>query len=172
MLKAPDPRSMKYRQLYMSMAVNAAKQSVANRHQVGGVLVTTTGALFTGWNGTMPGTDNCCERGAYLPEEARCKTSPFGVIHAEHNILAWASRSGVPLDNSVLWVTRAPCVRCAEMIATHGVHLVLFRDDHDDPQGMRVLSMGNVRAMSWSTLDSLINEHRGEHIVSKTLLAK
>ncbi|UGV19839.1 dCMP deaminase [Pseudomonas phage VB_PaeP_VL1] len=171
MLKAPDPRSMKYRRLYMSIATNAAKQSVAERHQVGGVLVTTTGALFTGWNGTMPGTDNCCENGEYLREETRFKTTPYGVIHAEHNILAWASRSGVPLDNSVLWITRAPCVRCAEMIATHGVHLVMYRDDHDDPQGQRVLTMGNIRAMSWSTLDSLITEHGGHYIVSKTLLA-
>lgn len=155
----------------MSMAANAAKQSVASRHQVGGVLVTTTGALFTGWNGTMPGTDNCCERGSYLPKEARYKTSSFGVIHAEHNILAWASRSGVPLDNSVLWITRAPCVRCAEMIATHGVHLVMFRDGHDEPEGMEVLAMGNVKAMSWGVLDSLITEYRGERIVSKTLLS-
>lgn len=59
----------------MGTALLYAKQSKANRAKVGAVLVTNTGIVIPGYNGTPTGTDNACEyeNNVTLPS----------VIHAE-----------------------------------------------------------------------------------------
>ncbi|CAZ66184.1 hypothetical protein [Pseudomonas phage LUZ7] len=168
MAKKPEPRSMKYRDLYMSIARNAANQSVALRHKVGGVLVTRTGALFTGWNGTLPGSDNCCERGPWMDTEQRHRTTPHGVIHAEHNILAWASRSGVPLEGSHLWITRSPCIKCAEMLVTHGVTALFYEELHDDTTAFKVMQ-GSVKCFSWEAVNKSAQKHNVKWVTDEIL---
>ncbi|UGL60922.1 hypothetical protein [Pseudomonas phage vB_PaeP_TUMS_P10] len=168
MAKKPEPRSMKYCDLYMSIARNAANQSKAKRHVVGGVLVTKTGALFTGWNGTLPGEDNCCERGPWLSTEQRHKTTPSGVIHAEHNILAWASRSGVPLEDSHLWITRSPCVKCTEMLITHGVSALFYETAHDELAAFNLMQ-GHIKCFSWDSVIHHIRRHGSKGLTDAIL---
>lgn len=147
-MKRPDPQKLKYCQLYQTMAKAAAQQTEAKRHQVGGVLVTPSGAIFTGWNGTLPGDDNNCETGEYLPAEGRRRTGN-NVVHAEHNIIAWASRSGVPLEGSHLYITRAPCPSCALMLLTHGITAVYYEEMHDDLKGLKILGKHGVELQDW-----------------------
>lgn len=148
MFKLPDPQKLKYCYLYQTNARAAEGQSVACRHQVGAFLVTRSGAMFTGWNGTMAGNSNDCETGEWLEAENRHRTGD-NVIHAEHNAIAWASRSGVQIEGSHLYVTRAPCKICAAMIITHGISHVYFDELHDEPEGIDLLTRNGVIVMDW-----------------------
>jgi dCMP deaminase len=62
--------------MYMDFATRTAQESSCNRLKVGCVLVKGEGRVIsTGYNGTLPGHDNCCE-------DETGATKP-GVIHAE-----------------------------------------------------------------------------------------
>ena len=88
--------------VYMGTALLHAKKSKAIRAKVGAVLVTKTGIIIPGYNGTPSGTDNACE----YQEDAglmgsRLVTKPE-VIHAEMNCTIKAcitSKSGVEISS-------------------------------------------------------------------------
>ena len=61
-------------EILMQIAELYAQESRATRAKVGAVLVTSTGVLIPGYNGTPSGWDNTCE--------ADNKTLPY-VLHAE-----------------------------------------------------------------------------------------
>lgn len=73
--------------VYMGTAFLYARKSKAVRAQVGAVLVTETGILLPGINGTAAGTDNRCE-----DENGLTKIE---TIHAELNCLIKAAKEGV-----------------------------------------------------------------------------
>jgi deoxycytidylate deaminase len=49
-MKQIDPHKEKYFNLYMRMAIEASKESVAVRRQVGAVIVLPNGLISLGWN--------------------------------------------------------------------------------------------------------------------------
>lgn len=138
-----DPHKPKYHNLYWAMAYTAAQQSVATRHKVGAVVVTTTGMISVGWNGMPAGMDNDCESGpVVIDHEAAClrrKTNPE-VIHAERNAIDKMTRQGVPTDGSILFVTRAPCLECAKALHGLGLKTIYFQEPHDDMRGVKLLT--------------------------------
>jgi dCMP deaminase len=137
-----NPHKTKYFPLYWSMVEAAAAQSVATRHKVGAVVVTPTGMLSIGWNGTPPGMPNDCENGPpvidYENGGTRYKTNPE-VIHAERNAIDKMTRQGVPTQGSVLFVSRAPCFECAKALHGLGLKAVFYLEEHDDMSGVEML---------------------------------
>lgn len=115
----------------MGTALLYAKQSKANRAKVGAVLVTNTGIVIPGYNGTPTGTDNACEyeNNVTLPS----------VIHAELNCLLKAAREGVSVIDSVLYVTLSPCESCAAMLLQAGVRKIVFKDTYRNYSGINYL---------------------------------
>jgi dCMP deaminase len=128
------PHKEKYFQYYQQIAILASQQSVAKRRQVGAVIVAQSGMMATGWNGTPAGFDNECEY-AYLADKV---TKPE-VIHAERNAIDKMTRQGVSTENSILFVTTAPCMECAKSIATIGINSVYYRDNYHDFAGIDFL---------------------------------
>lgn len=115
----------------MGTALLYAKQSKANRAKVGAALVTNTGIVIPGYNGTPTGTDNTCEyeNDVTLPS----------VIHAELNCLLKAAREGVSVIDSVLYVTLSPCEPCAAMLLQAGVRKIIFKDEYRNNSGINYL---------------------------------
>ena len=73
-------------EILMQIAELYAQESRATRAKVGAVLVTSTGVLIPGYNGTPSGWDNTCE--------ADNKTLPY-VLHAEMNCILKCAEEGV-----------------------------------------------------------------------------
>ena len=126
-----DPHAPKFHSLYWEMAQSAASQSYCNRHQVGAIVVTSTGMLSVGWNGAPSGLPNVCE-------DSTGKTLPT-TLHAERNAIDKMTRQGVGTEGAILFITRAPCLECGKALQGLGLSTVHYDEDHDDMQGVELL---------------------------------
>jgi len=97
------------KRFYMDVAHRAAKMSYCIRKQVGCVVVKDDNTIAYGWNGTPAGEDNCCEG-----EDGTTKPN---TIHAEDNALRKLTRSSSSSVDADVFVTAAPCQRCAEKLS-------------------------------------------------------
>lgn len=105
---------------FMDTAILFSKLSKAKRRQVGAVLVTKTGLLIPGVNGTPKGAINTCEDDEGLTKDE--------VIHAELNCIIKAAKEGVSVEGSHIYVTTSPCMRCAALILQSGISEVTYKD--------------------------------------------
>lgn len=113
--------------------------------------------LGNGYNGRAanvdecPGTDPCC-------------------LHAEVNALI---ASGSLEKNKRMYVTIAPCVKCAMMIINSGFYEVVYDQEHDNDEGIKMLEAGGVRVKRYrrrvergegaqKVFGDVIEEHTGE----------
>ena len=126
-------------QLDMKLCVGVcrmrARRSRATRAQVGSVLwhPNKRTIISLGYNGTPEGEDNTMEADGITLDT---------VIHAEENVLRkvwfWTSR------HCYLFVTHAPCRRCAEQIIWKGVKKVYYLDNYGDASGVALLRRHDV----------------------------
>lgn len=145
-----DPLKLKYARFYWNVADAAEMETIAQRHTVGAVAITPSGIMLSGWNGTVPGADNCCETGEMVYDEElkahRRKTGPL-VLHAENNIIGKAVSQGISLSGAHLYVTRAPCLACSRMLMPTGISHVFYGEEHDD-NGLDALRKAGIEVTS------------------------
>ena len=139
-------------------------RSYCKRLNVGAVIARDGRPLVTGYNGTISGTDNCCEEtieyyvcercdseydeyqvctscgngSTYIEKRNRLKTSDF-VIHAEQNAIFYAARNGLNTEGTSIYVTHAPCPNCAKAIASAGIKRVVYKEEYRDDRGIQFL---------------------------------
>ena len=111
----------------MRLAEQTALKSVCKRAQVGAVVVTKSGKQYTGFNLNASNPCAACEGedGRTLPD----------VIHAEDHALGFVDDG----DGSVIYVTRQPCINCAQLIVDAGIGAVYYRDADDKTDGIEHL---------------------------------
>lgn len=117
--------------VYMGTAILYSKKSKAKRAQVGAVLVTKTGIILPGINGTASGTSNTCE-----DENGLTKIE---VIHAELNCLIKAAKEGVSVQDATVYVTMSPCRHCAALMIQSGIKRVVYSNQYRDATGIEYL---------------------------------
>ena len=143
-------KNNKYDKYMMDTAVIWKTLSVCKRNQVGCVIGTETGRiLVNGYNGTVSGTDNDCEKVCNVcngkdVECNRCNnerkiTSDF-VVHAEQNAIAFAAKEGIKLKGTILYTTTSPCPVCAKLIASTGISRVVYLEEYRDKSGVDFLN--------------------------------
>lgn len=130
---------------FMDLAVRTAKMSYCKRLQVGAVAARDRRPILSGWNGTSPGEDNCCE------EEVRFEVDDVGmggvwetvtklsVNHAERNLIEYAAREGISLKGCTLYITHAPCIECAKSIRNSGIIELVYKEVYRCDAGLRHL---------------------------------
>jgi len=139
----------------MLTAMNFASLSYAKRKKVGAVLSKNSRIVACGYNGTIPGADNCCEEvcpdcfgesvGQNLDNDCKtCNrsglvTNEF-VLHAEQNILTFCNREGIKTNGCKLYITMAPCKTCAKLIASAGITGVFYNEVYRDMSGIDFLN--------------------------------
>jgi len=108
----------KYEQTHMDMAYLIGRHSPCVKRKVGAVLVRDNRVIATGYNGTEPDTNNCCEdeHGETLP----------GVIHAEINLFSFCTEHEIDCEGCDLYVTLMPCGECAREIIGRRVKNVYY----------------------------------------------
>jgi dCMP deaminase len=121
--------------VYMGVALLHAQLSKAKRKQVGACLVTESGVIVPGYNGTVKGTDNSCE---ILLESGELQTKD-STLHAELNAILKCSLEGISTKNSTLYVTLSPCLRCSSMLAQAGIKRVVYGERYRDNSGVDFL---------------------------------
>ena len=122
--------------VYLATARAHAGLSKAIRAKVGCAIVTPSGAILGGYNGTPAGYyTNGCET---LGEDGTLKTKDC-VIHAEKNAIAAAARTGVSLLGSTCYVTLSPCMTCATLIQAAGIKRVVYEEEYRDTASVDLL---------------------------------
>jgi len=145
----------KYDNVLMINAKSWAKQSYCNRKKVGAVLAKDGRILATGYNGTISGTENCCEEKcdvcngtgrSYLDDEEYCPRCNGGgkitndfTLHAEQNIITFCAKEGIPTKDTTIYITLSPCKTCAKLIAQSGIKRVVYNEQYRDTSGVDFL---------------------------------
>lgn len=131
--------------VYMYTARLHSTLSKAERKKVGACIVTSTGIIIPGYNGTPQGADNACEHILKQPIGRVELVTKQEVIHAELNCILKAAKEGVSIQNSVLYVTLSPCLPCSSMIIQSGIKEVVFSEDYRDISGVEYLQRNGVQ---------------------------
>lgn len=134
-------KAKRYHIAHMTAAAAYGLLSHCTRSKVGALLVSKENRpLLSGFNGTLPGEDNCCEES---DENGGLKTKE-DVIHAERNLLGYASKYGIPTQGCSIYVTMAPCVECSKQMIVSGIKNVYFKDVYRDMSGVEYLKKHGV----------------------------
>ena len=137
------PRMVDY---YMEIAQVTAGLSRARRLQVGCVIVKNDNIVSFGWNGTPSGWDNNCEDTVWHSNgERTLKTRPE-VIHAEANALMKLCRTHESSQGADLFLTHAPCIDCAKLIASASINSVYYRNQYRNADGIDFLKKSNIES--------------------------
>jgi len=122
---------------FLRIALIIGSSSYCKRLQVGAVIVRDNRMISTGYNGTLPGGINNCEDENYMTNA--------DVVHAEANAILYAAKTGIPLNNSIMYVTHSPCENCAKMIIQSGIKEVYIGDGYGNNDGLILLMNNNVK---------------------------
>jgi dCMP deaminase len=133
---------MRKRQDYalMETAVIWSELSRCKRSCVGAVIAKDGRIIATGYNGTPPGQDNCCE-----DCEGNTKQE---VLHAEENAIVFCARHGLSTLGCELYTSLSPCPNCARMIAAAGIKRVFYKSQYRDASGIELLEKLDVEVVN------------------------
>ncbi len=116
---------------FINIAKEIASASKCVSKQVGAVIVKNGRILSTGYNGTPPGYQNCCDYwdGEYTPEHHQW--SKTYEIHAEMNAIIWAAREGISIDGATIYVTLEPCSECSKNLIASGIKRIVYEKSYE-----------------------------------------
>lgn len=128
-----------FHELLMETASIWARRGTCPRLRVGAVLADNDRILVQGYNGNVAGMQHCPDP----HPEGPCETA----VHAEENVLYFAANRGISTSDTWLYVTHAPCYRCARGIVNAGIEVVVYRDEYRSMDGVKLLRQANVSVM-------------------------
>lgn len=127
-------------EMFLHIARTVALRGTCPRAQVGAVIVRDKRIISIGYNGAPPGMPEC--------DQVQCEEGPDGgcerTIHAEANAILWAGRAGIPLDETSMYSTHAPCYHCAKMMIGAGIGELLYILPYRDTRGIELLNEAHV----------------------------
>lgn len=137
------PKQLHLDRVYMNCALLHSQLSYAQRKTVGAVIVTSTGVVIPGYNGTPSGHNNCCENSEIRGGEWCLETKPT-VLHAELNCILKAAKEGIPIVGATCYITLMPCQQCAAMLCQAGIKRVVYMQEYRDTAGLDVLKVSGI----------------------------
>lgn len=131
----------KWDRAHLLTAHNYAQLSSARRLKVGCIIVRDHRIISIGYNGMPPGWDNNCEQEHVNGE---LETRPE-VIHAEANALAKLAASSESSRDSTAYITHAPCLDCAKLLASACVARVVYANTYRSEAGLDFLARSGIQ---------------------------
>lgn len=128
----------------MSVACLTAGLSYCVKLKVGAVAVKDKRIICTGYNGTLPGMDNCCEIEIIGANGEKILKTKEETEHAERNLIGYSARHGIALLDASLFITHSPCTQCAKAIANAGFKEVYWREEFKSREGLLLLARFNI----------------------------
>ena len=127
--------NQKFIDYFINQAIETSKLSYAKRLKVGVVAVRNNRIVLNGYNGTLEGYDNVCE---YVDENGALVTKQE-TYHAEENLILYAAKHGIALNDSILFCTHQPCIHCAKMIVGVGIKRLYYRETYRLDDGLNFM---------------------------------
>ena len=122
--------------IFMELAINIARRSHCVKRHVGAVLTKETRIISIGYNGPPAGTHNCDEEWPESGCERDSKGSCSLALHAEQNALMYAVKNNTNIEGSTIYLTLTPCIACARMLLSAGVHRVIYLNSYAEYKGI------------------------------------
>ena len=142
---------------FIKVAELVSSRSTCLRRKVGAVLVKERRILATGYNGAPTGLSHCDVVGC-LRETLRVasgeKHELCRGLHAEQNVLLQAALHGIPVKDSVLYLTCTPCSICAKMIINAGIKEIIYNKSYPDTMAQDFLKDAGVKCRKMESLKS------------------
>jgi dCMP deaminase len=112
---------------YLNMAETASERSKCVSLKVGCVLVFNDKIVSTGLNGTLRGSENCCDHFPHGNCPEHHEWSLENEIHAEMNAIIQAEKS---LQGAWAYTTISPCRNCLKHLLAAGVTRIYYREKY------------------------------------------
>ena len=128
----------KHSKMFMDIAERTAKESNCVKYKVGAVVVRDNRIVLQGYNGTISGFENCSDKfkdvDINITENRQLHNiwSNAFEVHAEMNIICYAAKKGIALENTVMFCTHSPCNNCLKHLISAGVKKVIYKNDYTD----------------------------------------
>jgi dCMP deaminase len=128
------------------IAFEMAERSTCSRQHNGAIIAREGRILSSGYNGVPRGMTHCVhdEGDRSETDDSNRRTGCPLSVHAEANAVAFAARSGVALDQAVMYVTTAPCLACAQLIINAGIFEVIAAREYRLADGVTLLRQAHV----------------------------
>lgn len=128
------------------IAFEMAQRSTCSRQHNGAIIAREGRILSSGYNGVPRGMTHCVHESNERSEtdDSNQRTGCPLSVHAEANAVAFAARSGVALENSLIYVTTAPCLACAQLIINAGIVEVIAARRYRLTEGVDLLQRAYV----------------------------
>ena len=120
---------------FMSIAKLTALRSGCNSRPTGAVIVKNKRIISTGYNGSLPGKEQCIDKGEKYCRRRSITNNDLGEnkyqecpsIHAEQNAInQTALLGGVSLQDAIIYCTLFPCIYCLKNIASVGIKKIVY----------------------------------------------
>ena len=115
-----------WEEYFFKIATTTAERSTCPRLSVGAVIVKDNQIISTGYNGSVSGSQHCEDVGCFMVSGSCVRT-----VHAEQNAILTASKQGINLKDSVIYVTHEPCYNCIKYIIQSGIKTVYYKNPYD-----------------------------------------
>lgn len=157
----------KFVDMYLDIAHRVAQESSAVRLKVGALAVAQDRILSYGYNGTFAGHSNECETKVFNSDpgfttgDEELQKFPYvdfdsgrrfklvtkpEVIHAEMNMISKLAKLSGGAQGADCFITHAPCLECAKLVAVAGFSKVWYRSSYRDEAGINFLKTCNIHA--------------------------
>jgi dCMP deaminase len=124
--------------LYLNIAKLFALRGTCERKKVGCVITCDNRIISSGYNGSVLQGMNCWDFNCDVDQP--CQHS----MHAEANAIAHAAKIGIPLRDTQMYTTVAPCKDCARLVIQAGIKEVIYLEPFRDELGVDLLLTGGV----------------------------
>jgi len=159
-------KTNKFGKLFMDIAERTGALSTCIRLKVGAIAVKDQRIISIGYNGSLPGHNNCCEERIYLGtegtwvDENTIKEFPYTdddgnhyklktkvtTLHAEENLLGKLAQSNESAKDATIFITHEPCMNCSKTLAVSGVKAVYYKNEYRDVGGAEFLRSAGITA--------------------------
>lgn len=124
---------MKLHLVFMKILMEFASLSHCVSKKVSAIAVKDGRIIATGINGTAPGYINCDDifNESNFDRELHHNFSNTYEIHAEMNLILYAAKNGISLNNCTLYCNLMPCWNCIKHISVTGIKNIYYLSKYD-----------------------------------------
>lgn len=125
--------NMKLHLVFMKILEDFSKLSHCVSKKVAAIAVKDGRIIATGINGTAPGYINCDDifDENNFDRETHHQFSNTYEIHAEMNLILYAAKNGISLNNSTIYCNLMPCWNCIKHISVTGIKNIIYSSKYD-----------------------------------------
>ncbi len=148
--------------IFMNYAIKISNTANCIKGKVGAILVKNNKIISKGVNsvpnGIIPCTEATCLRKKLNLKSGENQELCFAV-HAEQNALINALNNKIDVKDSILYLTKQPCIICAKMLINAGVKKIIYLKSYPDKYSEKLLREAGIKLYKYE--GELKNEKDG-----------